>query len=175
MRIDRRHINILEVISVIFFSIFGSYLVAVDPAFNETVTLVEVFRLIAILISGIALYFAVFRMKKIDEEAKIEFHGETDLTKKAERSIDDRYESYFVQERAPILLRVLVSVVALGLFVSLEFLPETYLDRINHELIGESLKDNPVAQAAPALEGSPTTEDDPIVDDTTIVEEPSNE
>ena len=138
MTIDRRHIHILEVISVIFFSIFGSYLVAVDPAFNEKVTLIEVMRLLAIFVAGVSLYFAVFRMKKIDEEAMIEFHSETDISKKAERSIEDRYTTYFIQSRSAILSRVFISIAALLVFVGMEFLPTSLLKNIDVELLRNS-------------------------------------
>ncbi|WP_299305560.1 hypothetical protein [uncultured Litoreibacter sp.] len=138
MIIDRRHIHILEVISVILFSVFGSYLVAVDPAFNKNVTVSEVVRLFSVLASGALLYFAVFRMKKIDEEAKIDFHSETNLAKKAENSIDERYRAYFAFERTSIILRLSFSILFFAIFVSLEFWSPGYSHLFEHSLYGES-------------------------------------
>jgi len=137
MVVDRCHIHILDVISVILFSVFGSYLVAVDTAFNENVTIGEVLRLFFVLASGTLLYFAVFKMKRIDEEAKRDFHSETDLSKKAKSSIDERYRLYFRLENTAIFFRLTFSIVFLAGFISLAFWSAESNEFIDHSLCGE--------------------------------------
>ena len=154
MIIDRRHIHILEVLSVILFSVFGSYLVAVDPAFNKSVSLVEVCRLVSVLSSGVFLYFAVFKMKKLDEEARVDFHSEADLSKKAERSIDERYAEYFFAERPQILFRLFSAVLFLLVFASLEFLPNQIREHLDFEIHSAQSEDAPApTRCSPTGEG----------------------
>lgn len=136
MIVNRRHIHILEVVSVILFSVFGSYLVAVDPAFNQSISFVEACRLVAVLGSGVFLYFAVFLMRRLDEEAKADFYSESDLERKAAKSIDDRYAEYFISQRTRITARLFFALLLLLVFVFLEFLPHSTKDRFNFQIYG---------------------------------------
>ncbi len=93
--INRRHIEALNVVSVIQFSILANYLLFVNIDFSDSLSPIIILKVLFILASASCMYAAVVYLRRAEDEAKKEFHSETDPTRKAENSIDKLYSDQF--------------------------------------------------------------------------------
>lgn len=119
--IGRRHLRTLDVISVLLFSMFASFLVNAEAVPGHLYSLSLWIKQLSLLVSSVIFYFTVDRLKGFDAEATREYEADRDVLGRAENSIEQRYFAFYRGEVAGINLRLLASLVFfLAFFVDLE-------------------------------------------------------
>lgn len=99
---NRRTIHVLDVISILLFSILANFIFGLDLDFRLSIDWIAVLQLCLLTGSTFCFYFAVDTLKKIAAQAEKEYHKETDLEKKEKNSTDIRYLAYYNKKKSHI-------------------------------------------------------------------------
>ena len=116
MIINRRHIHALDVIAVLMFSVFASYLVSEDAVKGHIFIFEVILRSVFLLIAATIFYFTVDNLKRIEQEAIREYESEKDTSKKAANSISQRYEGYYRSQQGRINFKFILSILLFACF-----------------------------------------------------------
>ncbi len=117
MIIPRRHLQVLDVLSVLLFSLLANFIFSITVDLSLPVPWVPFAKFVFLSGSCFLFYLTVDRLKQIASYCQDEYAAETSLRAKAERSVDQRYVSYCRPMRNRILARILISIVlALAFF-----------------------------------------------------------
>jgi hypothetical protein len=94
MMIPLKHLNALDVISVLLFSLLANFILPLRIDFTADFDFVELARLVLLSVSSILFYTVVSHLKDIAGYSRAEYEAETSVTEKASRSIEVRYQDY---------------------------------------------------------------------------------
>ena len=120
MIIKIKHLNALDVISVLLFSLLANYVLPLKIDFQSSLDYVEIIKLTLLTTSSIVFYTVVTKLKDIASYSRGEYDAETSLEEQARRSIEDRYCDYYRREWMWITISILIAIACSVLFFLLQ-------------------------------------------------------
>ena len=114
--IKREHLHLLDVISVLLFSMLANFILPLQVSFGEKVAWGTLVRLALLSVSSTTFYLTVNDLKRIARYAEDEFLAEQSLQRKAAKSIDDRYVEYARARAIRVRAGFGVALISLALF-----------------------------------------------------------
>lgn len=118
--IQKKHFHIFDAISILLFAILANFIFELKIDFRQTVCWTAIIKLIVLIISTFAFYFAVNRLKNLYVEAENDDKNENDMVIKANNPIIKRYEMKYNKEKKKIYCLIALSVLSALLFFLLE-------------------------------------------------------
>jgi len=118
--VKRKYIHILDVLSILLFSLLANYIFDLKINFKAKIDYIALFKLVALSVSTFVFYFAIDMLKKFAVSANDEFNAETTIAAKATNSIDNRYMTFYKQEKVKINLLLVITVISGCLFFLIE-------------------------------------------------------
>lgn len=120
MLISRKHIHILDVLSVLLFSLLANYIFSLEIDFQCSINYIKLCKLFTLSIATFLFYITVNNIKKMEDEAIKEFESETNILRKASFPIDERYSNFFKKQKTKILTNISLSLFFIILFFIIE-------------------------------------------------------
>jgi len=116
----RHHLRILEIISILMFSLLANYTIGLKIDFDAKFDIVAIIKVILLTISSFIFYLTTIKLKDFSIQAKEEYDSETDIEKKAKKSIKKRYLFFYSEQKKYIIIRYTLSFVLVILFFIIE-------------------------------------------------------
>lgn len=112
MTIPLKHLNALDIISVLLFSLLANFILPIKIDFSSSFDFIELTRLALLSTSSILFYMAVSRLKEIAGYSRAEYEAETSVSEQARRSVELRYRDYCHAQGGRLLLSLAVAIVS---------------------------------------------------------------
>jgi len=118
--VPKENIHILEIISILIFSLLGNYLIGIELNFYYKFNFKIMLKVLMLCFSSFSLYFIVVKLKKLLSQAEKEYYGYTDLAERVNNSIDEIYCRECKKEKNKINLYILLSILSAIFFFLIE-------------------------------------------------------
>ena len=97
--IKRKYLGILDVLSVLLFSLLANFIFDLKIDFLASWNINTVLKLLFLSLSTFIFFFAIDRIKQIALDARDEFMAEQDDKKKYAKGIDSRYYDHYQNQK----------------------------------------------------------------------------
>jgi hypothetical protein len=114
----RRHIHIMEIFSILLFSILANYLFEVKIDFNADLDWIRIAKIVLLTAGSFFLYLSVYTLREIEEESEKNYHHEQE--RKAEISIDTFFSENLIKFKKKITWKIVVALICTCLFFLIE-------------------------------------------------------
>lgn len=112
MIIPLKHLNALDIISVLLFSLLANFVLPLRIDFSSSFDFVELTRLVLLSASSILFYAVVSKLKEIASYSQAEYEAETSVSEQARRSVELRYRDYCQAQRGRLLISLAIAIVS---------------------------------------------------------------
>lgn len=110
--VPKENIHILEIISILIFSLLGNYLIGLELNFHYKFNFKIILKVLLLSFSSFSLYLIVVKLKKLISQAEKEYYGYTDLAERANNSINKIYYREYKKEKNKINYNILFSIIS---------------------------------------------------------------
>jgi len=118
--IPKEHIHILEIISILLFSLLGNYLIGIELNFHQKFSIIICLKVLLLSFASFSLYFTVVSLTKLLSMAEKEYFGYMDLGDRAKTSIDEIYYREYLNKKNNINTYTSLSIISVIVFFLIE-------------------------------------------------------
>ncbi|KAB8151630.1 hypothetical protein EZY14_017130 [Kordia sp. TARA_039_SRF] len=120
--ISKENIYIVDIISILIFSLLGNYLIGLEINFSYKIDFLIIVKIIFLCFSAFSLNRIAVELKKIQSQAEKEYYGYQDLKERATKSIDEIYSSSYKSHKKIINIRLILSIISAIMFFFIDAL-----------------------------------------------------
>ncbi len=114
--ISKENIYIVDIISILIFSLLGNYLIGLEIDFSYEIDFLIILKIILLCYSAFSLNRIAVELKKIQSQSEKEYYGYLDLKERATKSIDKIYFNSYKAQKKKINIRLILSIISAIMF-----------------------------------------------------------
>jgi hypothetical protein len=120
--ISKENIYIVDVISILIFSLLGNYIIGLEVNFSHKIDFSIIIKIILLCFSAFSLNRIAVELKKIQSQAEKEYYGYQDLKERAAKSIDEMYSIAYKSQKKYINTSLILSIISAIMFFFIDAL-----------------------------------------------------
>lgn len=120
--ISKENIYIVDIISILIFSLLGNYLIGLEINFSYKFDFLIILKILLLCFSAFSLNRIAVELKKIQSQSEKEYYGYHDLKERAAKSIDEMYFNAYKSQKKTINIRLILSIISAILFFFIDAL-----------------------------------------------------
>jgi formate hydrogenlyase subunit 3/multisubunit Na+/H+ antiporter MnhD subunit len=118
--IQKKHFHIIEAVSVLMFAVLANFIFGLKIDFCQRINWIQVIQLVILTIAVFVLYFMVYLLKNLYEEAVEDDKSEENQETKANFPVEKRYKIKYDSSKKRIYSMIIISVICTLMFFLVE-------------------------------------------------------